>query len=198
MIRDNQEWPLDSEFTLRSVPDAEFWPLFQKYTELYFDKQNQIFRLTKIFSESERGKLKQLGTFMGQPLEIRLGLYRGEEFVGWSFARQESPSTLYMQNSAVFPEFRRRGLYSKLVEKIVEIARELGFQTIYSRHVVTNNDVIIAKLKRGFKITSLELSDVFGVLVHLSYFPHEARKKMLDYRAGFIRPDDEIKGNLGL
>jgi len=106
-------------------------------------------------------------------------------------------STLYMQSSAVFPEFRRAGLYTELVRKSVELGTEAGFLSIFSRHVATNNAVIIAKLKLGFRITSLELTDTFGSLVHLSYFPNKTREKMLEYRASFSKPDDEIKKLLG-
>lgn len=42
-------------------------------------------------------------------------------------------------------------------------------------------------------ITSLEVCDIFGVLVHLTYFPNKLRKKMLIYRVGDIKPDTEIK-----
>lgn len=198
MINDNQTWTIGSDFNIRVVPKEEFEPLFHKYTELFFDKKSQVFRVRNALTDSERSKLKQLGEYTGNPLEIRLGLFKKDEFIGWNYSRQESPFTLYMQNSGVLPEFRRKGLYSELVKKLVEISNQLGFQTVYSRHVATNNDVIIAKLKLDFKITSLELSDVFGVLIHLSYFSSEARKKMLDYRSGFIRPDEEIKKYLDL
>jgi hypothetical protein len=42
-------------------------------------------------------------------------------------------------------------------------------------------------------ITDIELSDVFGVLVHLSYFFNPIRRKVLDVRAGQARPDAEVK-----
>ena len=45
-------------------------------------------------------------------------------------------------------------------------------------------------------ITDIELSDVFGVLVHLSYFFNPIRRKALDVRAGQARPDAEVKRHM--
>jgi L-amino acid N-acyltransferase YncA len=91
------------------------------------------------------------------------------------------------------PAHRRKGLYTALLNQTTDQLKEMGFQKIYSRHSATNNDVIIPKLKFGFTITSLEISDIFGVLVHLVYFPKELRRKMMVYRVGDIKPDDEIR-----
>jgi hypothetical protein len=63
---------------------------------------------------------------------------------------------------------------------------------------MTNNDVIIPKLKAGFLITSFELSDTFGSLVHLTYYPSPLRRKVQVYRAGDLFPDEEIRKALGL
>ncbi len=198
MINENQVWDLGSGYSIRVMSKEEFWPLFRQHSARIFDEQSPIFRVREALSEGERDRLQALGQHCGSPLEFRLGLFHGNDFIGWNYSRQESAFTLYMQNSAVFAEHRRKGLYTALAQKMVEIGREQGFQTIYSRHTATNNDVIIAKLKLGFRITSLEMSDIFGVLVHLSYFPNELRHRVLDFRAGQTRPDDEIKHLLKL
>jgi len=198
VINENQVWELGSGYSIRAMSKEEFDPPFQKHAARIFDENSQIFRVRDALGDDERARLKALGTHCGNPLEFRLGLFHGNEFVGWNYSRQESAFTLYMQNSAVFAEHRRKGLYTALARKMVEIGTDLGFQTIYSRHSATNNDVIIAKLKLGFRITSMEMSDIFGVLVHLSYFPNPVRNRMLDYRAGHTRPDDEIKRLLKL
>lgn len=103
-----------------------------------------------------------------------------------------------MQNSGVLPEHRRKGLYSELVKRVVNVATGLGFQDIWSRHNTTNNAVIIPKLKQGFLITGIEVTDIFGTLIHLHYYPKEIRRRMTDYRVGQIKPDAEIKKYLGI
>jgi len=80
---------------------------------------------------------------------------------------------------------------------MVQEVTQLGFQRIYSRHRATNNAVLIPKLKAGFVLTSLEVSDAFGTMVHLTYFSHPLRRKILDYRVGQIQPDQEIAQWLG-
>ena len=76
---------------------------------------------------------------------------------------------------------------------ILDAVQREGFQIVHSRHVATNNQILVAKLKAGFVITAIEVSDVFGVLVHLSYFFNPLRRKVLDVRVGQARPDAEVK-----
>ena len=39
----------------------------------------------------------------------------------------------------------------------------------------------------------MELDDKFGVLIHLHYYMNSKRKKIMDYRSGQVKPDEEIK-----
>ena len=195
-VSDN--WTLKDGYSLRVMDSDEFRPLFQKYTQEFFDDATQVFRLRDTLSDLERDKLKSLQTYMGEPYLLRLGLFKNNEFVGWHFGRQEDSTTFYMQNSGILPEHRRKGLYTELVKKTLEFTSDMGFQRIYSRHNATNNAVIIPKLKHGFVITAMEVTDLFGTLIHLTYFPKETRRKMTDFRVGQIKPDQEIKDLLGI
>lgn len=76
------------------------------------------------------------------------------------------------------------------------MVQQEGFQIAYSRHKATNNQVLVPKLKAGFVITSLEVSEVFGVMVQLSYFFNPLRRKVLDVRVGQARPDAEVRQHL--
>ena len=158
----------------------------------------QRFRLRDAMSDEERKQVKALDARLGSPVKIRLGVFHGDQCVGWSWGFQESALRFYMCNSAILPEHRRQGLYTKLLQAVVERAEQLGFQEIYSRHVATNNAVIIPKLKAGFVMTAMEVNDLFGTLVHLTYYPNPLRKKVLDYRVGQVQPDDEIKRHVEL
>jgi GNAT superfamily N-acetyltransferase len=129
---------------------------------------------------------------MGEPFLLRLGLFWNDEFVGWHFGDQLSATEFYMRNSAVLPEHRGKGLYSAMLRCVVELLVEMGFQEISSRHNTTNNAVIVPKLKQGFVITSLEVSDAFGVLVVLKYFANARRRTMMDVRSGMRFPEGEI------
>lgn len=189
---------LPDGYFFEEMSPEEFGPLWKFHAEKIFDENSQIFRVMAHLSDPEKEKIQILGKNLGEPFVLRLGLFHGEEFVGWHFGRQEDASTFYMTNSAVLPRFRRKGLYTEILNETLKIITEKGFQKIYSRHSMTNNAVIIPKLKAGFVITGTELSDAFGALLHLSYFTNPLRRKMLDYRTGEIRPDDEIKKALDL
>ncbi|MDG2348065.1 MAG: GNAT family N-acetyltransferase [Gammaproteobacteria bacterium] len=185
------------KYNIKELSTEEFSVLWDEYRFKVFD-DIQIFSIMNELCEDELAKVNQLRSNMGQPIRINLGVYHGDEFIGWSWGFQESHLKFYMCNSAILPKYRRRGLYTMLVQKIIERAESYGFQEIYGRHAATNNGIIIPKLKLGFLITGIEISDAFGSLVHLSYFPKKIRKKMLDYRSGLIKPDDEIKRILKL
>lgn len=194
----NYRWKINEDYEIRSMPPEEFDPLFEKYTKLFFDDETQVFRLRDALSENERTLARNLNSNMGSPFNLNLGVFFKDQFVGWHYGRQDSAVSFYMQNSGILPEHRKKGLYTELVRRVLEVTTELGFQSIWSRHNATNNDVIIPKLKSGFVISALEVSDLFGTLVHLYYFPKALRRKMMDYRVGQIKPDEEIKKSLGI
>jgi hypothetical protein len=79
------------------------------------------------------------------------------------------------------------------MNELINKVSKKGFMSIYSRHIITNNDILIPKLKFGFKITNFELSERFGTMVHLKYFPLKTRRDILDFRSGLKRPDKKIK-----
>lgn len=187
---------LPKGYEIKELSHEEFGPLWDKHASTIFDDNSQIFRVYDWLSDQEKELSKVLRGFMGNPYQLRLGLFYENDFVGWSAGHQESAETYYMRNSAVLPEHRKKGLYTALLKHTLKILEGKGFQKIYSRHSSTNNSVIIPKLKAGFTITSLEISDMFGVLVHLTYFPKELRRKMLVYRVGDMKPDDEIRNCL--
>ena len=183
---------------VRKIDTVAFQDLFREHREQFFENESQIFRLRDALSEKEWIKIESLKSNMGKPLRINLGLYHENKFIGWSWGYQESAFRFYMCNSAVFPEFRRKGLYTRLLNEIVSRVNDLGFQEIYSKHTITNNAVIIPKLKADFIISSIEISDLFGTLVTLSYYQKELRRKILDYRVGETKPDTEIRKYLSI
>lgn len=189
---------LNEDYEIRELDTPTFAKLNELPHRKFFDDDKNIFRLRENLNDQELEKMKALRANMGNPFRLNLGLFYREDFVGWAWGFQESAETYYMCNSAVFPEHRNRGLYTALMNSTLEIVNGMGFQRIYSRHTATNNAVLIPKLKAGFLITHFELSDAFGVLVHLAYFPKEDRRKMLHYRSGQQGLDEQIKKLLGI
>jgi ribosomal protein S18 acetylase RimI-like enzyme len=118
---------------------------------------------------------------------LRIGAFRGDTLVGWTFALPEGTSLLCMINSGVAPAERRLGIYSELVRRVLEHARSLGYVAVLSRHAASNNAVIVAKLKLGFIVSGFEYSEVYGPLVRLTFLVGELRRSLYRDRASPIR-----------
>ena len=151
--------------------------------------------MDNILSNIEKIHIKTLKQELAaSPYKLYLGIYDDTDtMVGWSWGLQENATTFYIVNSAILPAHRRKGCYSLLIQEMIKILSDKGFQLIYSRHNTTNNAVIIPKLKTGFIISKMEIDDRFGALIHLHYYTNKTRQKIVDYRAGQLQPDDEIK-----
>jgi ribosomal protein S18 acetylase RimI-like enzyme len=184
---------MNQDYTIRKMTADDFRPLWNIHRDTIFSEDHS-YRFWDLMDEKELEKTNELRKHVSNKIEIRLGLFDSKDkFIGWCWGFQENATTFYMCNSAILPEYRRKGLYTRLLNQMVEELTELGFQLIFSRHCATNNDVIIPKLKAGFLISKMELDDVFGVLIHLHYYPNKKRRKIMDYRSGQLAPDDEIK-----
>lgn len=184
---------MESGYRVIEMSQDELRPLFEKYHSLVFDGDHSYSKRSH-YSQNEIENMNILSEKMGDAYRLHLGAFdKDDNFVGWSWGFQENSSTYYMCNSAVLEDHRCKGIYRELLNVNINILTEMGFQVIYSRHCVTNNSVIIPKLKAGFVISKMELSDTFGVLVHLHYYTNRARRKIMDYRSGQLKPDNEIK-----
>lgn len=187
----------DGAYEIRELSKDEFDAIWSEHGASAFGEDTQAFRYRDALSAGDLQKEEALRARMGDPYRLYLGIFVDGRVAGWTWGLQESAEAFYMVNSAVLPRYRGRGLYSALLQSLLKQVTELGFQRVYSRHKATNNGIIVPKLKAGFIITALELSDRFGTLVHLTHFPNPVRLKMSGYRAGQIKPDDEIRSFLG-
>ncbi len=184
---------LENGYTIKEMSAKEFFPLFGKVYDSLFGEDHTFFP-DSYYSNEEKQKLTLLKQRMGQLYELRLGLFSpADEFVGFSFGYQESEETFYMAASGLLPAHRGLGLYSQMVKYLIQKTTEEGFQKIYGTHCATNNAVLIPKLKLGFVFSKVELSDMFGTILHLQYFTNPLRRKMMDYRSGLKVPDQEVR-----
>ena len=151
-----------------------------------------------VMADVEREALNQLSKASQNNFRLNVGIYHGDDLVGWSFGWQQDAFRYYMTNTGILPEHQDKGVYSALLPRILETLTAVGFQIICSRHVATNNQVIVPKLKAGFVITGMELTDMFGLLVHLTWYTNPKRRKVLEFRSGALKPDDEMKALLNL
>lgn len=182
-----------SSFKIVNLEREEFFKYFNTYRHQVFGKDHS-YHLWDILSEQEIEDIEKLKAPYGVGFNLYYAAFdENDNFAGWAWGFQENQTTFYMCNSAVLENYRRQGLYTMLLNKTLEEVKAKGFQLVYSRHCATNNDVIIPKLKAGFLISKMEISDSFGVLIHLHYYTNATRKKIMDYRSGQIAPDEELK-----
>jgi len=182
---------MKQDYEIREMKEEEF---------LYFDKHKksvfgevQSYSLNDLLNNAEQEKIKTLGQGTSTPYTSLGAFDKDKQFVGWSWGQQENSSTFYIVNSAILPDHRRNGLYGALIGRCIDVVSAKGYQLIYSRHCVTNNAVIITKLKAGFTISKMEISDRYGVLIQLDFYTNETRRRINDYRAGQLKPDSDIK-----
>ena len=125
--------------------------------------------------------------------EHSFAAWSGTRLIGGSVAIEARPGVLFMQTSAVHPDFRRQGVYTAMVRHIVDWSREQGFYELTSKHHATNNPVLIAKLRLGFTIVGMELVPEWGPLVMLALPLDPGRADLYRFRAGAIAQLPELE-----
>lgn len=175
----------------------EFGDFFAANRPKVFDNDIAL-NIDSILTEQELLYRKELNKNLGSPYKLRLYILHNDEKVGWFLGYQTDSETFYMINTGIHPSHQNKGIYKRLLPKILELLKEKGFQKVYSRHNATNNQIIIPKLRAGFLITNFEISDTFGVLIHLTYYFNETRRKVIEYRVGHLQPDKELRQALSL
>jgi GNAT superfamily N-acetyltransferase len=194
------KYKLPRGYSIKEIPTDEFNKIWPKHAKKLFNDISLFYVNSEVYKKKELKQFKKLreGFEGSKHYHLNLALYHKNRFVGWAWGFQESATTFYMCNSAVLATHRRKGLYTALMLETLKRVEPMGFMRVYSRHIIVNNDIIIAKLKCGFKITNFELSEQFGTMVHLSYFPQKIKNDILDFRSGYRRPSKKMKKVFGI
>lgn len=87
--------------------------------------------------------------------------------VGWHIGEAEDWATFYMRNTGILPAHQNRGIYDAFCSAFMTYLEEIGYERVSSQHMATNRRILIMKLKRGFDIAGLELTESWGPLVKL-------------------------------
>jgi ribosomal protein S18 acetylase RimI-like enzyme len=141
---------------LESFPEPEFTAL-RNTSFADFGESSKL--LSEVLAD-EASRRSQVSGLESQFPQLRIGAFIDNKLVGWSYSRGEE-NQLHMINSGILPEFRRRGIYSDLVKATITYADTHGFLKIISRHVPSNNAVIIPKLRLGFIVSAFEYSEIY-------------------------------------
>lgn len=173
---------------------------FEKFPESEFQnlkKENLSFHpflnWEKNLDNEAKAKLEVLKERRKNDYILRLGVIHNAKLIAASRSFQISSTELMMGISMVSSEFRNQGIYSALCKRTIEIAKREGFQIVTSKHMLTNNPILIAKLKLGFNVYGMETDAVHGTLLKLVYNLNEQMSEALRYRAGDIFSLDQNK-----
>lgn len=177
---------MSSEMSIgyRFIIEEEFWPLFKMHRPIIFADNNTV-DVDALLSENEKDKRKKLNELIQIKYNLFLVAFDGEKLIGWSWGFAKSNHEYYMCNSAVYPEYRGKKIYTSLMNIIIDKVSDDGFQEITSKHHASNNAVLIPKLKKGFLISGTEINTRFGLMVTLTYFPNKKVEQVFHQRIGF-------------
>lgn len=171
------------DLTFEFATREEFLPVFRALRPKLFGELGEVDPMS-YWSEEEFEKNKNLQSKCHTEVRFYLLCKDKDEVIGWSYGVQKDAEEFYMVNSAVFPEYRKSGIYNYMLKLVTDKAKEEGFQVISSLHQASNNPVLIPKLKYGFKIVGMRIHPRFGILIELHYYTNEKVEKIYEYRTG--------------
>lgn len=171
---------------------AELQPLIEPLRPSVFAKTGHL-PAGYAYAEAEQEALWRLEDNLSARSVLAIGIFQGDACVGWHVGNQLDRGNFEMTSSGISTQHRRRGLYRALIPIVLEYARNEGFGAVVSRHNLTNNAVIIPKLRAGFVISGFEVDDRFGTLVQLKHIFNPLRRKVFDVRVGQRGLDDDTR-----
>ena len=115
---------------------------------------------------------------------VKVAAYDGDRIVGVSYGIAINKHRFMMEISLVEQAYRGQGIYSKMLECVLENTRE--FDEVDSCHHQFNNTIIAKKLKHGFHIVAMEMSPAIGSLIRLRYFNNKKLYDIMRFRTGLL------------
>lgn len=179
---------LFGDYSYKIVEHKEMQVIFKSNRAKVFGETFTI-EVEQFYTEKEADFLKSLPHSSIYRLYILV--YDKGEVIGWHIGYQKY-ELYYMMNTAIFEAQQGKGIYTKLLQEIISIVGQKGFLSITSRHIASNNKVLIPKLKAGFVITGMEIEMRFGVLLNLEYYFNKNLKDVYLMRTGALKPDDRM------
>ncbi|AUX39333.1 uncharacterized protein SOCE26_007220 [Sorangium cellulosum] len=185
--------PLAGLYPLERLAGEEaYWALHEAELRRHFPPEF-YFNLPALSGEEGKRARARLATSEGAHRLADFWIARDGDVIAAMFAgHQKDAETYRMWHSVIHPAYRRRGLYAEIVQRILAYTRDLGFDYVVSEHAPSNNAVIIAKLKAGFRIVAMELDAAVGPGVNLRYFHNEAHLRAYEFRCGMARLDERL------
>lgn len=170
---------LFDDYTYEIVDAKTFFVFFNENRAKVFDS-HFLFDFRKHFTSAEKERLSQRRNNL---FSLHLFILHQNEIIGWFFGFQKYDS-FYMCNTGLFKTYRNKGIYTALLPQIIKRLKAEGFATITSKHLASNNAVLIPKLKAGFQIKGMEIDENFGTMINLVYYNNSVMQKAYLMRTG--------------
>jgi hypothetical protein len=123
-------------------------------------------------------------TFQSSGKTVRIGAFDNGVLIGLSWGKAESKARFITHMSLVLPEYRKKGLYSGMLDLLLRNTKE--FDEIDSCHHIFNNDIISLKLRKGFYIVGTDHCVPIGPRIRLRYFNNQKLFEFMKFRVGLI------------
>lgn len=171
-------------FVLQRVTREQYWEVHEQRMRHLFPVE-VYFNTPGLRTEHERAGQERMSAIRADnPLRDFCIIRRDDAPVGFFCGHQHERGSYRMHHTHIHPDFRRQGLYTAILRATIDYTGRLGFDSITSEHEPGNNPVIIAKLKVGFRIVSLDIIPMEGVSVRLCYFHNQEHLAAYRYRCG--------------
>lgn len=171
-------------FQLQRVTRAEYWQLHEAELRQHFPPE-VFFNTYALRTEAEAAGQARMDEVRGDtPLRDFTIVRDSDALVGVFAGHQYENGAYRMYHTNVHPDFRGRGVYTAILRSTIDYTKALGFDAIVSEHAPGNNPVIIAKLKVGFRIVSMDIDPMAGTSIKLRYFHNPDHLATYHYRCG--------------
>jgi len=176
-----------SKYNLVESTKQEFW-------DYYFSGFNEYYRPELTFLPENLRDAKLPARYHDDYLDAQHIMITNDnnEVIGMYAGCVLSADRYEMFLTVIHPDYRRQGIYTALLKAIVVFSRELGVLEIKSGHSPDNNAILIAKLKQGFKVTSIDISTSYGPTVWLTYHLHPAVADAFTFRCDNLKMTPQL------
>lgn len=185
--------PIFGQFNFRRSSTQDFWDVYINDFHIH-SPLDVFFEEEKLRSDKENDMLNLLNAPAASTLieDNYLLVDANNKVIAMIRGWQKNYDSYYMQFTAVHTDYRKKGIYSAIVDRVLAYTKMLGFSRVLSCHALFNNAVLIAKLKKDFKIIGMDVDAALGINVLLCYFHNEDMKKAFEFRCGNLTFSEKL------
>lgn len=176
--------PLGGRYPFERTTREAYWELHQKEMQIHFPEEVFFGFWTPADDQEKADKDRLTSSMGGAPLEDFWVVRDGAQIVMMASGHQIDGRVYRMWHTNVHPDHRGKGLYREYMARLLAYTKEAGFRAVKSEHAPSNNAVIVAKLRAGFRIYSLEMDPAAGPSLCLRYFHDPLELAAYEYRCG--------------